>query len=112
MIFNRIVLVTKKTPYEELLLRHGTHGNAAFLLRSRGEDIDSYQTDHGKYQQALRQVEASLPKDVTHTFTERSYLPRYLFRPNDLVIAVGPDGLFANLAKYLSGQPVIAVNPN
>lgn len=112
MNFNRIVLVTKRTPYEELLLRHSTHGNAAFLLQSRGEDIKSYQIDHEKYYQALRQVEASLPKDVTHTLTERSYLPRYLFRPNDLVIAVGPDGLFANLAKYLNGQPVIAVNPN
>lgn len=110
--FTRIVLVTKRTPYEELLFRHSTHGNAAFLLKSRGENIGPYQIGHEKYHQVLQGVEASLPKDVAHTLTERSNLPRYLFRPGDLVIAIGPDGLFANLAKYLNGQPVIAVNPD
>lgn len=32
----RAVLVHRRTEYEELLARHGTHGQAAFFLSSRG----------------------------------------------------------------------------
>jgi hypothetical protein len=42
---------------------------------------------------------------------EREDLPRLRFDPQDVVIAVGQDGLVANVAKYLSGQPVIGVDP-
>ena len=31
--------------------------------------------------------------------------------PDDVVVVVGQDGLVANVAKYLDGQPVIGVNP-
>lgn len=109
--YTRIVLVVKRTPYEELLLEYGTHGNAAFLLQSRGENVDDYRKMYETYQEVRRHVEASLPRDVAHTLVERRELPHFLFRPDDLVVAVGPDGLFANLAKYLNDQPVIAINP-
>ena len=32
-------------------------------------------------------------------------LDRFLFEPEDVVVAVGQDGLVANVAKYLDGQP-------
>ncbi len=41
----------------------------------------------------------------------RPELNRFLFEPEDVVIAVGQDGLVANVAKYLSGQMVVGVNP-
>src|SRR6202035_353153 len=31
---------------------------------------------------------------------------------DDVVVAVGQDGLVANVAKYLDGQPVLGVNPD
>ena len=34
------------------------------------------------------------------------------FGPEDVIIAVGQDGLVANVAKYLDGQPVVGVNPD
>jgi len=111
MSYARIVVVTKKTPYEELLVTHNTHGQAAFVLQSLGGDIDEYRALHQRYYDAVRVVEAVLPKTISHTLVERQSLPSMLFRPDDLVIAIGPDGLFANLAKYLSGQPVVGVNP-
>ena len=37
-------------------------------------------------------------------------LARFLFEPGDVVIVVGQDGLVANVAKYLDGQPVIGIN--
>jgi len=42
----------------------------------------------------------------------RPDLDRFLFEPEDVVVAVGQDGLVANVAKYLHGQPVIGVNPS
>lgn len=38
-------------------------------------------------------------------------MARFLFAPEDLVVVVGQDGLVANVAKYLHGQPVIGVDP-
>ena len=42
----------------------------------------------------------------------REDLSRFVFEPSDVVVAVGQDGLVANVAKYLSGQPVLGVNPD
>jgi hypothetical protein len=38
-------------------------------------------------------------------------LDRFLLDPEDIVVAVGQDGLVANVAKYVQDQPVIGVNP-
>ncbi len=42
---------------------------------------------------------------------EREDLPRFVFEPGDVVAVVGQDGLVANAARYLEGQPVIGVDP-
>ena len=44
---------------------------------------------------------------------DRSNLDRFLFEPDDIVVALGQDGLVANAAKYLShAQPLIGINPD
>ena len=43
---------------------------------------------------------------------ERKFLPNFLFSDQDIVVAVGQDGLVANVAKYIHGQPLIGVNPD
>ena len=43
---------------------------------------------------------------------DRSFLPSFLFGPDDIVVALGQDGLVANTMKYLSGQHLIGVNPD
>ena len=40
----------------------------------------------------------------------RPELDRFLFEPDDVVVVLGQDGLVANVAKYLDGQPVIGLN--
>lgn len=42
---------------------------------------------------------------------DRGDLDRFLFAPEDIVVVVGQDGLVANVAKYLDGQPVIGIDP-
>jgi hypothetical protein len=42
---------------------------------------------------------------------ERADLSRFLLTPEDIIAVVGQDGLVANVAKYLDGQPVIGIDP-
>jgi hypothetical protein len=43
---------------------------------------------------------------------EREFLPNFLFGPGDVIVTIGIDGLVVNTAKYLEGQPLVAVNPD
>jgi hypothetical protein len=107
----RVVVVSRRSELDELLARHGTRGAASFFLRQRGRDLDEVTARHEALRAALTEVGASVPADWRRGHVERADLPRFLFAPEDVVIAVGPDGLVANVAKYLDGQPVIGVDP-
>ncbi|MFE3495365.1 hypothetical protein [Streptomyces sp. NPDC059175] len=106
----RAVLVHRTTEYEELLARHGTHGQAEFFLSSRGRCIEEVAERHHRTRQALAQVAAAVPLSWRHTRVERADLDRFLFAPEDVVVVVGQDGLVANTAKYLCGQPVVGID--
>ncbi|MEU6014164.1 hypothetical protein ABZ826_08890 [Streptomyces sp. NPDC047515] len=106
----RAVLVHRTTEYEELLARHGTHGQAAFFLSRRGRSIDEVARRHRHTQQALADVAAAVPLQWRQSRVERADLDRFLFAPEDVVVVVGQDGLVANVAKYLSGQPVVGID--
>ncbi|MFD8151655.1 hypothetical protein ACFV28_13015 [Streptomyces sp. NPDC059720] len=106
----RAVLVHRTTEYEELVARHGTHGQAAFFLSSRGRDIEEVAERHRRTRRALAEVAAAVPLTWRQSRVERSDLDRFLFAPEDVVVVVGQDGLVANVAKYLTGQPVVGVD--
>ncbi|MFJ8076318.1 hypothetical protein ACIQ7Q_20815 [Streptomyces sp. NPDC096176] len=106
----RAVLVHRVTEYAELLARHGTHGQADFFLSSRGRSIAEVARRHHRTQRALAEVSAAVPLQWRQARVERKDLDRFLFAPEDVVIVVGQDGLVANTAKYLSGQPVVGID--
>jgi hypothetical protein len=107
----RAVLVHRRTEFDELLWRHGTRGQAAFFLRSRHQVIEEVEERHQAVKTAIAEVSAAIPADWRRGVVERADLPRFGFEHEDVVIAVGQDGLVANLAKYLDGQLVIGINP-
>lgn len=107
----RAVVVHRSTEYEGLLAHHGTRGQAEFFLRSRGRNIGEVHARHLAVQVALAQVSATIPADWRRATVERTDLPSFLFTPEDVVVIVGQDGLVANTAKYLTGQPVIGLDP-
>jgi NAD kinase len=107
----RVVVVARRSEYEELLARHGTRAAAAFFLRERGRDLDEVQARHAALEHALTEVGASIPAAWRRGRVDRDDLSRFLFGPEDIVVAVGQDGLVANVAKYLEGQPVIGIDP-
>ena len=107
----RVVIVYRRSEYTELLERHATYGQAEFFLRERGRSIDEVRERHEVLERAMHEVSTRLPNDVRQARLERSELDRFLFGPEDIVMPVGQDGLVANVAKYLAGQPVVGVNP-
>ncbi|MFD8738170.1 hypothetical protein ACFV06_25105 [Streptomyces sp. NPDC059618] len=106
----RVVLVHRTTEYEELTARHGTHGQAAFYLSSRGRDIAEVHERHRRAREALAAVVSAIPLTWRQARVERADLDRFLFAPEDVVVVVGQDGLVANVAKYLDGQPVVGID--
>jgi len=108
----RIVLVSRESEYELLIGRHGTRAQAEFFLSSRGVDIDVVAGRHERLTQAILHVKGAIPATARRSAVLRGDLDRFLFEPDDTVVVVGQDGLVANVAKYLQGQPVIGVNPD
>lgn len=108
----RIVLVTRETEYQALLAAHGTRGQAEFFLSSRDQNIQGIEARHEDLQSALQKIRACVPADWAIAEVERNDLDRFLFSRDDIVVAVGQDGLVANLAKYVSGQPIVGVAPS
>lgn len=107
----RVVLVHRRTEYDELLARHGSPGQAAFFLSTRGRDIEEVRRRHEGQLEAMRQVSALIPVSWRRGDVERGDLAQYLFTPEDVVVVVGQDGLVPNVAKYLTDQPVVGVDP-
>lgn len=106
----RAVLVHRTTEYEELVAHHGTHGQAAFFLSSRGRDIEEVAERDRRTRRALAEVASAIPLTWRQSRVERADLDRFLFAPEDVVVVVGQDGLVANAAKYLAGQPVVGID--
>jgi hypothetical protein len=109
----RVVLVHRASELEELLARHGTRGQVEFFLGRRGRgghDLAGLDARHDAQVEALRAISAGVPIDWRQGRVERGDLSRFLFEPEDVVVVVGQDGLVANVAKYLHGQPVVGVD--
>ncbi len=108
----RVVIVTRKSPLDHLIARHGTLDQAAFYLKTRGRSIDRQRTMHARFEAGLAEVIAAIPSDQRRVRVDRADLDRFLFVPDDVVVVVGQDGLVPNVAKYLTGQIAIGVNPD
>src|SRR5919206_3145107 len=104
VIAQRAVFVTRESDYESLLARHGTRDQARFYLETRGQDIKEAERRHERFATALHEARSAVPADWRQVLVRRADFDRFLFAPEDLVVAVGQDGLVANVAKYLTGQ--------
>lgn len=108
----RIVVAFRPTEWDQLLERHGTPGQARFFLESRGKAVDEILQRHHQQSAAIRDVEQAIPTSWRRIRSTRAAFATFVFRPEDIIVAVGQDGLIPNIAKYLDGQPVVGVNPD
>lgn len=110
--YEKAVIVTRKTQLEELVARFNTIPQAQFYLEHAGQNFAPIAASHARYQSVLDGVRDTVPRGIKSQVIDRSFLPQFSFGAADLVIAIGPDGLVVNAAKYLDGQPILAVNPD
>jgi NAD kinase len=108
----KAVLVTRKTRLEELIARFHTAAQARFYVEHLGADFSDYEREHQTYQLAHRTVIEVLQRACLLQNLDRAYLSNFVFGPDDLVVALGQDGLVANTLKYLDGQSLVGVNPD
>jgi hypothetical protein len=107
----RCVLVERPTELRELLARHGTREQARFFLERRGLDLREVEERHLRFEEVRAGVLGAVPPAWRTATVQRADLDRFLFAEDDIVLVLGQDGLVANVAKYLDGQPVIGLNP-
>lgn len=107
----KFVLVTMATRLENLVVRYNTLSQARFYIEHLGADFSDYELEHNRYQESLENCKKQLALAGRLQVLPREYLPNYLFGPDDVVVALGRDGLVANTLKYLKGQPLFGVNP-
>jgi NAD kinase len=110
--FDKIVIITRKTPLDELIHKFNTKSQAKFYIEATGGDFSWYERVSSKYEQSLDKLKNTLPQSIKKQFIDRDFLPNFLFGERDLIITLGVDGLVVNTAKYLNGQPILAVNPD
>ena len=107
----KIILVTRQTRLDELVAKYHTPAQAKFYVEHLGADYSDYEKEHAAYLEAKRVAMACLENWGRYQVIDRSFLPNFLFAPDDMVVALGQDGLVANTMKYLDGQPLVGVNP-
>jgi NAD kinase len=108
----KLVLVKRKTRLDDLLVRFNSVSQAKFYVEHLGADFSDYEQEHAEYGQSVALTLDCLARLGRPYVLERGYLPNYIFGPSDVVFAVGQDGMVANTLKYLSGQPLVGVNPS
>jgi len=109
--YERVLIVRRATRLQELIARFNTKPQARFYIESAGGDFDDYDAEDAAYHRALAEVEQGLRSIAKVHVIDRGFLPNYQFAKDELVVAVGQDGLVANTAKYALARPIVGVNP-
>lgn len=108
----KVVLVTRRTRLEDLVAKFLTAEQAKFYVEHLGADFSDYLREHEVYHAERARTVQALEQWGRYQVIDRSFLPNFLFGPDDIVVALGQDGVVANTMKYLGGQPLIGLNPD
>lgn len=112
MAIENAVVIINKTRLEALIERFNTKAQAKFYIEHSGGDFNDYEKEHDTFHQALDRVVENIHKHLKLKVLERKYISNFLFSEKDVAVVVGQDGLVANVAKYVNGLPILAINPD
>ncbi len=112
MALEKIIIVTRRTRLQELVARFNTKAQARFYIEHSGGNFSDYEMEDDEYRRSFDQLSKSLDIGLKLQVIDRDFLPTFMFMPQDIVVTLGQDGLVANAAKYVKGQPIVAVNPS
>jgi NAD kinase len=110
-MYKKLVIVTRKTRLQELVERFNTRSQAKFYIEHGSGDFGDYEREDDAYSRALELLRGDLEFGVPQQLVDRSLVPTFSFQKEDLIVALGQDGLVANTAKYVGSQPIVAINP-
>ena len=88
---NKIVLVTRPTRLEELIVRFNTVAQAKFYVEHLGADFSDYEREHAVYRHATAEAEAALSALGRLQTLRREFLPNFIFGPADTIVVLGQD---------------------
>jgi NAD kinase len=134
-IDQRIILVVRKTRLDILTGQFNTKAQAKFyvtrarvnqavarapgvtqdvnlLEKAAASQVAEVEQEGNEYKEVITQLRKELDFDIPLQVVDRALIPNMVFGPRDIVVAVGQDGLVANVAKYAVGLPIIGINPN
>ena len=109
---NKIILIVRATRLADLKARFATKMQAKFYVSRLGGDFADYEKEDTAYQTAIAEARHILAGLGRVQIVQRALLPNFIFGREDIVVALGQDGLVANTLKYLNGQPLVGVNPD
>ena len=93
---NKVVIVKRKTRFEELKRRYNTVEQARFYIEHLGADFSDYEKEDMMYNQTLEEVRNLVRPLARVQEIDRDYISNMIFGKDDIVIAIGQDGLVAN----------------
>jgi len=111
----RVVILTRPSAKQTFVARYGSEGQTRFVMAQSvagAADFKKAEAEDTAQSRAVARIRRALPAEVKVAEIDRSMVAQFLFEPHDLVVAVGQDGLVANVGKYLEGQPLVGVNPD
>ncbi|MFP2926313.1 NAD+ kinase [Pyxidicoccus sp. 3LG] len=111
-MYEKLVLVTRRTRLAGLVERFNTKKQAKFYVEHAGQDFEEFTREDDAYRQAVDALRDSLSLGLPVQQVDRSLVPTFLFTGKEVVVVAGQDGLVANVAKYVGEQPLVGVNPD
>ena len=90
-MYEKIVLVTRKTRLQQLVERFNSRGQARFYIEHAGGDFADYQAEDDAYLRSLEALHRGLDLGLKVQQIERAVVPTFLFAPTDLVVALGKE---------------------
>jgi NAD kinase len=111
----RVVILTRPSAKQAFVQRYGSEGQTRFAMAQSAKgmaDFKKAEVEDSAQSRAVARIRKAMPSDVKLAEIDRQMVAQFLFEPHDLVVAVGQDGLVANVGKYLEGQPLAGVNPD
>lgn len=105
-------MVVNKTRLEQLIERFNTKAQARFYIEHSGGNFNDYEEEHDTFYRTLEFTTKTVSRLSKLNLVQRKYLPTYLFGEKEAVVALGQDGLVANVAKYVKGLPILGMNPD
>ena len=103
------MLVTRRTRLAQRVERFNTRAQVKIYIDHAGGDFADYVLEDDIDRRSLQVRHDDLDLGLKDHPIERAIVPTFLFAASDLIVAVGQDGLVANVAKYAGAQPIVAI---